>query len=71
MPDASLSKCRYYFKDKNDSLSQSKKNQCDICTTHSAGNVTEDVYNNHIKAKEDVTAGKTKDDKYLGDNEEL
>ena len=58
MPTASLSKCRYYFKGKNYSLYQPKKDQCDICTAHNAGNVNDAMYNNHIKAKEDARAEK-------------
>ena len=53
------------------SLYQSKKDQCDICTAHSAGNINEDMYNNHIKAKEDARAKKMKDTKSLADDEAL
>ena len=67
MPTVSLSKCRYYFKENNYSPYQSKKDQCDICTAHSAGNINEDMYNNHIKAKEDTRVEKMKDNKSLAD----
>ena len=71
MPTASLSKCRYHFKEKNYTLYQPKKDQCDMCTAHNAGNVNDDMYNNHIKAKEDARAEKMKDNKYLADNDDL
>ena len=50
------------------SLSQSKKDQCDICTARSADNVNEVMYNNHIKAKKDARAEKMKDKQSLADN---
>ena len=57
-------------KKKNYSLYQPKKDQCDICTAHNAGNVNDDMYNNHIKAKEDARADKIKN-KSLADNDDL
>ena len=47
------------------------KDQCDICTAHAAGNVNENIYNGHIKAKEDARAEKMKDNKSLADNVDL
>ena len=58
-------------KKRKDSLCQPKKDQCDICTAHTAGNVNDDMYNNHIKAKEDARAEKMKDNKSLADNDDL
>ena len=61
MPVRRLYKYRYYFKDTKYSFSQSKKDQCDICTAH----VHENMQNNHTHAKEDAKAEKMKGDKSL------
>lgn len=40
------------FKEKNLSLFQPKKDQCDTCNAFKAGNVSEDLYRNHVIRKE-------------------
>lgn len=52
---------RKIFIDKNLSLFQSKKDQCDTCVGYETKNVEEDVYREHIDRKEKAREEKTAD----------
>lgn len=39
------------FDELNRSLFTPKKDQCDTCCSHKVGNITEDIYNAHIRSK--------------------
>lgn len=49
------------FKEKNLSLFQPKKDQCDTCCAFKAGNLSEDDYHNHITRKDAAREEKKKD----------
>ena len=54
MPARTFATYWYYLKDNKYSLSQPKKDPCDICKAHSEGNVPENMQHNDIKGKDDA-----------------
>ena len=59
----SIWKLQDYFTKENYSLFQRKKDKCDTCVGHDVGNVTEDVYKEHVKRKNEGFDLKEKDKK--------
>ena len=53
-PLASRTILRSVFKDMNVSLFSPKKDQCDTCASHKAGNVTEEEFAAHLRRKEEA-----------------
>lgn len=58
-----LSQCSFYktFEDLNLALFQPKKDQCDLCRAYSMKHISEEVYQSHIKRKDDAQKEKEKD----------
>lgn len=58
-----LSDCSFsnLFHSSNLSLYQPKKDRCDLCVSYEAGNIGEEEFKNHIKAKERARKEKFKD----------
>ena len=53
-PLASRTILRSVFKDMNVSLFSPKKDQCDTCASHKAGNITEEEFAAHLRRKEEA-----------------